>query len=160
MRDLCHIIFQTFFSHTHQFVRKGSGTNTEISRIIGQWLKYLIPGNTICHHNIGCCMSLGEHILDQLTGSRYTSRTSCSFMVCDPLLTKALALTDTLHNGKGQATLHSLTDQIDHNIITCTDRSGNRCFSFLGSVPGHFPAIHQYHGKAPQYEPDQRNISA
>ena len=49
----------------------------------------------------------------------------------DPLVTKALSLTDAFHNGKRKTTLHTLADEIDHNVISGTDCSGNGCLSFL-----------------------------
>ena len=46
----------------------------------------------------------------------------------DPFITKTFTFTDALHNSKRQTTLHTFSDQIDHNIISGTDRCGNgRC---------------------------------
>ena len=49
---------------------------------------------------------------------------------------QALALTDALHDRKGQRRIHSLLHQIDHNIVTTTDGRGNRSLTIGGCKLG------------------------
>jgi len=48
-----------------------------------------------------------------------------------PLGLQSLTLTDRLHDRKRKTFLKPLLDQIDHDIITRTDRRLNRCLPLL-----------------------------
>ena len=84
----------------------------------------------------------------------YQSGTPCSFMIRLSIRhVRPFPFTDTLHDGKRKSTLHTLADQIDHNIISGTDGS-RKWLPFLPrSVSGHFPATRLYRGKVRQYVP-------
>ena len=53
-----------------------------------------------------------------------------------PLRLQSLTLTDRLHDRKGKSLFQSLLDQIDHDIITRTDRGLDRRLSFLNECLG------------------------
>ena len=137
-----HEIFQSFFSLTHQLIVKGCGTDTEKCRIISQRVKYLTPCNSPCHHNVCRRMRLREHILDFFTGPHIPVRHPVIqhvFLIFRPFLAFSIGngtFSYTLHNGKRLLTVQSFTDQICHDIVSGTDRSGNRCFSFLNQSLG------------------------
>ena len=128
---LFHIKLQLFFSHTHQFIGKSCGTDTEICTVISQRLEYLEPGDSVCHHNVSCRMGFREHIFDFFAGPDIPVRNAVFFHGGDPLISETFSFTDALHNSKGKTTFHTLTDQVDHNIITGTDCRGNSSFSLF-----------------------------
>ena len=70
-------------------------------------------------------MGLGEHILDLLAGPDIPVRHILFLHGRFKFRLQSLSLTNALHNGKGQGTVHALIDQIDHNIITTADTVGN-----------------------------------
>ena len=76
-------------------------------------------------------MRLREHVLDLLTGPDIPVRNPVLRHLLFPLRLQSLALTDRLHDRKRKTFLKSLLDQIDHDIITRTDRSLNRCLALL-----------------------------
>ena len=133
---LCHIKLQLFFSHTHQFIGKSCGTDTEVCTVISQRLEYLKPGDSVCHHNVSCRMGFREHIFDFFAGPDVPVRNAMFLHGCDPFITKTFSLTDTLHDGKCQTTLHSLANEIDHNIISGTDCCRNGSLSFFDQSLG------------------------
>ena len=53
-----------------------------------------------------------------------------------PVGLQSLTLTDRLHDRKRKTLLKPLLDQIDHDIITRTDRSLDRRLSFLNECLG------------------------
>ena len=137
-----HMMFQTFFPLTHQFIVKRCGTDTEKCRIISKWIKYLAPGNTPRHHNISRRMGFREHIFDFFTGPHIPVRHTVIqhiLFIFRPFFTFSIGngtFSYTLHNRKCFFTVQPFTDQIRHNIISRTDCRRNGCFSFLNQRLG------------------------
>ena len=79
-------------------------------------------------------MRLRKHVLDLLTGPDIPVWYAVCFHVLfklRPLLTFPLchrAFSDSLHDRKGLLAVHSLVDQVGHDIVTGTDRRGDRRF--------------------------------
>ena len=132
-----HISFQFFFSLTHQLITESGRTDRKICCIVSQRIKHLTVGNAPCHHNIRGCMGFREHVLNLLTGPDIPVR----YIVIDhillpfrPFVTFSFchnSLPDILHNLKRFLGIQSHANQIDHDIIPCTDGGRNRCLLFL-----------------------------
>ena len=74
-------------------------------------------------------MGFREHVADLLTGIDVPFRHVFFPHRLFPLRFQPLSFPYTFHDRKRKRTLHPLIDQIDHNIISGTDRCGNRCLS-------------------------------
>ena len=81
-------------------------------------------------------MGFGEHVLDLFTGPDIPVRHIMGKHLRLPLRFQALSLSHRLHNGKGQRRVNSHLNQIDHNIISTADGSGNGGLSFLNQSTG------------------------
>ena len=76
-------------------------------------------------------MCFREHILDLFTRPYIPFRYIMFSHSCFPLITKPLTFTYSLHDGERETALYPHTDEVDHDIISCTDCSGNCCFSLF-----------------------------
>ena len=133
---ICQEIFQLFLPLAHQLIAKGSGADTEKSRIIGQRVKNLAVGNPPRHHNVSRRMGFWEHVFYFFTGPDIPIR---HVMACHgffPLRFQPLALADAFHNGKAQFAFHPHGNQVRHNIVTGTDCRGNGCLFLLNQRLG------------------------
>ena len=81
-------------------------------------------------------MSFGEHVLDLFAGPDIPFRNIMLPHSSLPLVPEPLSFSHALHDRKCKAALHSHTDQIDHNIVSGTDRCGNGSLSFLDQSLG------------------------
>ena len=126
-----YVVFQLFFPLAHQFIGKRCGADTEKSRVISQRMEDLIPGDPVRHHHVGRRVGFGEHIGDLLAGPDIPFRHVVLFHDLDPLVFKSFSLAHALHDRKRLAALHTLVDQIGHDIVAGTDRRGDRSFSLL-----------------------------
>ena len=76
-------------------------------------------------------MCLREHVLNFFTGPNIPFRYIMFSHSCFPLITKSLSFTDGLHDSERKTALYAHTDEVDHDVISCTDCGGNRCFSLF-----------------------------
>ena len=76
-------------------------------------------------------MCLREHIFNLFTGPDIPFRNIVFTHGSFPLFAQTFSFTYSFHDRKGKAAFYPHADEIDHNIISCTDCSRNRCFSFF-----------------------------
>ena len=92
-------------------------------------------------------MRLREHVTDLLAGPDIPVRHALGGHGLFPFRLQAFSLTDALHDRKRQGALHPFVDQVDHDIITGTDRRGNgglaRLHQFLGVAQPHVGPVGQ-----------------
>ena len=131
-----HKISQTFFSLTHKLIAECRSSDTEIGRVIGQWIVDLTVSDSPGHHNIRRRMGLGEHVLDHFTGLDVPVLHPFCLHGLNPFGLQSLSLSYTLHNRKGQTGLHALMNQVQHNIVPGTDSRGNGGLAFLNKALG------------------------
>ena len=120
-----HIVSQALLSLAHQLVTERRRADTEVSRIISQRIVDLTVGNSPGHHYVGRRVGLREHVLNQGTGLDIPVLHSRRLHGLDPFRFQTLALSHALHDGKGKARLHAHLNQVEHDIVTGTDGSGN-----------------------------------
>ena len=70
-------------------------------------------------------MRLREHVADLLTRPDIPVRHILGFHRFFPFRLQPFSLSHALHDRKGKGTLHPFVDQVDHDIISCTDRGRN-----------------------------------
>ena len=121
------MIINSRFTLTHQTIIK----SREKGCIIGQRFMDLKPGNTDTHHNISHRMGFREHIFDLFAGPEIPVRHIMFFHDFLIIRCQALPFTDTFHDLERLFGFNPFVDQIDHNIISCTDGCGNLGFSLL-----------------------------
>ena len=76
-------------------------------------------------------MGFREHIFDLFAGPEIPVRHLMFLHDFLIIRCQALPFTDTFHNLERLFGFNPFVDQIDHNIISCTDSRGNLGFTFL-----------------------------
>ena len=71
-------------------------------------------------------MGFREHVLDLVAGSDIPVGNPMPAHLFFPFRRQSLTLSYLLHDGKGQFRVHPLSDQVDHDVISGTDGSGDR----------------------------------
>ena len=81
-------------------------------------------------------MGFREHILNLFTGPYVPFRHIMFSHGGFPFIPKTLTFTNCFHDRKGKTALYPHADQIDHNIISCTDGCGNGSLSLFNKSLG------------------------
>ena len=93
---------------------------------------HLEVGHSQGHHNIGCRMGLGEHVLDFSTGldvplwhivflHGYDVAVTLFFRNLQPK-----ALPHALHDRKGHLRIQALVHEVNHDVVPTADNGGGR----------------------------------
>ena len=118
-------------AQAHLLIGEGLRSDAEKSTVVSQRIMDLAVGNAPCHHNIGCRVCFREHILDLFAGLDVPIRHIVICHVLFPLFpVGALSLcnrplSNCLHDLEGLCRLYAHRDQIEHNIVSGTDRGRN-----------------------------------
>ena len=130
------MVFQLFSPLAHQLIGKAAGADAEKGRVVGEGIEDLAVGDPPRHHNVGGRVGLGEHVLDFFAGPDIPVRHPVGRHLLLPLRFQPLAFSDALHDGEGKSLLQSHTDQVDHDVVSGTDRRPNGSFPLLNQSLG------------------------
>ena len=128
------MVLQLIAPLAHQLVGKSTRTDAEICRIVRQRVKYLTVRHTPRHHNVSRRVRFREHILDFQAGIDIPLRHIVSFHLLNPLRFQSFSFSDRLHDSEGESLFESFLNQINHNIVSTTDRRLNRRLSAQDKV--------------------------
>ena len=101
---------------------------------------HLEIGHPQGHHNVGCRMGLGEHVLDLSTGLDVPLWHIVFLHGCDIAIAlffrnfQPKALPHALHNRKGHLRLQALVHEVNHDIIPTADNGGQVSNPLLDQV--------------------------
>ena len=96
---------------------KGIGPDGVVYRVKLQGPVHLEPRNAEAHHGIGHGMAPGEHVLDLFAGIHEPGGDLPVLHGLLHLIRKALALSDPLHDLEGKGGVHTVGDQVVHDIV-------------------------------------------
>ena len=91
---------------------------------------YLEVGHPQSHHNVGCRMGLGEHVLDLSTGLDIPFWHIVFLHGCDVAVAlffrnlQPKALPHALHDRKGHLRIQSLVHEVNHDVVPTADNGG------------------------------------
>ena len=144
---ILHDSQQMISALAHDLIRECRGTDAVVGSIIGKGIMDLAVGDAQSHHDIGCRMGAGEHIFDLQAGIDIPLGHICGLHGILHLRCKSFAFSNRLHGLKRKGLVHSLGNQVGHDVVTGTDRRGQNRFSFLdqglGVAKPHIRAVGQ-----------------